>query len=166
MSGDAIPSALSSVAAAVGHPVSLLHVAACESVGRVGEVTALPLPSGADGTAGQTESTARTSTVETVFERLWTCCKLGETTDASRRAEAAADALGKCCRGGAVLSPAGVEQQGAREGHSRRVRRTLEVLFEMAKNQVRTTRGPKRQGRGVGGAGGVILLRGKRGSST
>ncbi|CAM9494930.1 unnamed protein product [Scytosiphon promiscuus] len=45
-SQDALPASLSSVAAAIGHPVSLLHVAACGAVGRVGAAGPLPVRTG------------------------------------------------------------------------------------------------------------------------
>lgn len=72
--------------------------------------------------------------MQAVFERLWAACRLGETTDASRRTEAAAEALGRCCRGegGVGTSHSG----GKDEEASARVRKTLRVLFDMAKNQV------------------------------
>lgn len=145
LSQDALPSALSSVAAAIGHPVSLLHVAACGAVGRVGAVGPLPVCSTAAGTpaaavvAGGSGSGGEgirvTETVQAVFERLWAACRLAETTDASRRTEAAAEALGRCCRGEGgvgIFSGGG----GKSEEASARVRKTLRVLFDMAKNQV------------------------------
>ena len=148
LSDDALPSALSSVVAAIGHPVSLVHGAACGAIGRVGAVGPLPLPSARhEATTAATVASGpkshpqggddRVSTVQKVFEQLWKACKLGETTDASRRAEAAAEALGRCCRGARRGIVEG-EGQGA-EGKwvSARVRKTLEVLFDMAKNQVR-----------------------------
>lgn len=163
LSDDALPSALSSVAAAIGHPVSLLHVAACDAIGRVGAAGPLPLRSEAaaaaggdlDASEGGTAMVAtvaavpvtpaasfagaaeedRVTTVQAVFAQLWTSCKLGETTDASRRAEAAAEALGRCCRGEGSVGRGGVEGVGG-EAASARVRKTLLVLFEMAKNQV------------------------------
>lgn len=127
LSEDALPAALSSVAAAIGHPVSLLHVAACGAVGRVGAAGPLPVRSGQSATT----TTTTTTTVQAVFERLWAACTLGETTDASRRTEAAAEALGRCCRGEG-------DAGGGKEGqeYSARVRKTLRVLFDMAKNQV------------------------------
>lgn len=150
LSGDALPAALSSVAAAIGHPVSLLHVAACGAVGRVGAAGPLPVRSSAAAAAvvppaivgGGDDSTAvaataAPTTVQAVFERLWAACKLGETTDASRRTEAAAEALGKCCRGDGVGRGGVVGGGSEKEESSARVRKTLRVLFDMAKNQVR-----------------------------
>lgn len=140
LSADALPSALSFVTAAIGHPVSLLHVAACVAVGRVGAVGPLPVrsaspaavaaeaSSGGGGDGGGAEDGRGTASVEAVFERLWAACTLGETSDASRRTEAAAEALGRCCRG----DGGGAEDEKA----SARVRKTLRVLFDMAKNQV------------------------------
>lgn len=147
LSLDALPSALSSVVDAIDHPVSLLHAAACEAIGRVGAARPLPLPSvehGASVAAASSEITPhaqnggdRVTTVQRVFEKLWTACRLGETTDASRRAEAAAEAVGRCCRGARY----GLIDEGERSGVegervSARVRKTLRVLFDMAKNQV------------------------------
>ena len=160
LSDDALPSALSSVAAAIGHPVSLLHVAACDAIGRVGAAGPLPLRSEGAAT-GENLDTAveggavvvttvaatatttvvgaagegRVTTVQAVFAQLWAACRLGETTDASRRAEAAAEALGMCCRGEGSVGRDGVEGPIG-ETASARVRKTLVVLFEMAKNQV------------------------------
>lgn len=140
LSGDAIPMALSSVAATIGHPVSLLHVAACSAIGRVGAEASLPLPSSVgDGNPTSRSGEERVSTIAAVFERLWTACKLGETTDASRRAEAAAEALGSCCRGSGkreAESGASDSETTAEKERSMRVRKTLKVLFDMAKNQV------------------------------
>lgn len=143
LSDDALPSALASVAAAIGHSVSLLHVAACGAVGRVGAPGPLPVRRAIDNMVAGTENAVGTggddsvTTVQAVFERLWTACKLGETSDASRRAEASAEALGRCCRGSgrAFVEPngGGAGERGAR---SARVRKTLLVLSEMAKNQV------------------------------
>lgn len=143
LSRDTLPSALASVAIAIGHPVSLLHVAACGAVGRVGSMGPLPVCSTATGTPGTAvaagssgsggEGARVTATsVQAVFERLWAACRLGETTDASRRTEAAAEALGKCCRGERSVGGGG----GKEEEASARVRKTLRVLFDMAKNQV------------------------------
>ena len=141
LSDDALPSALSSVAAAIGHPVSLLHVAACDAIGRIGAARPLPLrsdvPAAAAAAAAAISAPSvvgaagedRVTTVQAVFAKLWTACRLGETTDASRRAEAAAEALGRCCRGEGVEGASG-------ETASARLRKTLVVLFEMAKNQV------------------------------
>lgn len=147
LSVDALPSALSSVVDAIDHPVSLLHGAACEAVGRVGAAGPLPLPlveHEATVTAASSGITAhaqnggdRVNTVQRVFEKLWTACRLGETTDASRRAEAAAEAVGRCCRG--ARYGLGDEGEGSGEEGERvsaRVRKTLRVLFDMAKNQV------------------------------
>lgn len=143
LSDDALPSALSSVAAAISHSVSMLHVAACGAVGRVGAAGPLPVRRAIDNVVAGTENAAgpggddSVTTVQAIFERLWTACKLGETSDASRRAEASAEALGKCCRGS---GRAFVECKGVRAGEmeavSARVRKTLLVLSEMAKNQV------------------------------
>ncbi|CAM9848142.1 unnamed protein product, partial [Ectocarpus fasciculatus] len=147
LSGDALPAALSSVAAAIGHPVSLLHVAACGAVGRVGAAGPLPVRSSAAAAAvvppaiagggddGSVAATAAPTTVQAVFERLWAACKLGETTDASRRTEAAAEALGRCCRGDGVGRGGVVGGGSEKEESSARVRKTLRVLFDMAKNQ-------------------------------
>eukprot|EP00752_Nemacystus_decipiens_P016287 g14566.t1 len=83
------------------------------------------------GTYGEGGEDGRGITsVEAVFERLWAACALGETSDASRRTEAAAEALGRCCRGDGG-SGDGEED----EKTSARVRKTLRVLFDMAKNQ-------------------------------
>lgn len=145
LSQDALPSALSSLAAAIGHPVSLLHVAACGAVGRVGALGPLPVYSTAAGSSATTiaaggsgsgEDSRVTATVQAVFERLWAACRLGETTDASRRTEAAAEALGKCCRGEGGVGASSGGKKG--EEASARVRKTLQVLFDMAKNQVCT----------------------------
>lgn len=92
--------------------------------------------------AGQREGRGRGATVHAVFERLWAACKLGETTDASRRAEAAAEALGRCCRGarhvdGDNANGREMRARSDRKGSSARIRKTLLVLFEMAKNRVR-----------------------------
>ncbi|CAM9194550.1 unnamed protein product, partial [Ectocarpus sp. 6 AP-2014] len=152
LSGDALPAALSSVAAAIGHPVSLLHVAACGAVGRVGAAGPLPVRSSAAAAAAVVKpalvgggddssvaaAAAAPTTVQAVFERLWAACKLGETTDASRRTEAAAEALGRCCRGigvGRADAAGGGGGGGEKEESSARVRKTLRVLFDMAKNQ-------------------------------
>lgn len=160
LSDDALPSVLSAVAAAIGHPVSLLHIAACDAIGRVGAAGALPLRSAAAGknldtsqggvaaavaTAAVVATPAasivgaagedRATTVQAVFAQLWDACKLGETTDASRRAEAAAEALGRCCRGEGSVGREGIEGASI-ETASSRLRKTLLVLFEMAKNQV------------------------------
>lgn len=166
LSDDALPSALSSVAAAIGHPVSLLHVAACDAIGRVGAAGPLPLRSGvaaanldsSEGGAAVVATAAaaaaavataaaptasvigaagegRVTTVQAVFAQLWAACRLGETTDASRRAEAAAEALGRCCRGEGSMGHEGAVGASG-ETASARVRKTLAVLFEMAKNQV------------------------------
>lgn len=152
LSADTLPMTLSSVVAVIGHPVSLLHVAACHAIGRVGAVGALSLPSGA---ADDGKSTSRTgvggdggalgdgrfTTVAEVFERLWTACKLGETTDASRRAEAAAESLGKLClgarRGTVEDEKAGTVTKMAHKESSTRLRKTLTVMFDLAKSQVR-----------------------------
>lgn len=148
LSADALPAALSSVAAAIGHPVSLLHVAACGAVGRVGAAGPLPVRSSAAAAAvvppaivgggddSNVAAAAAPTTVQAVFERMWAACKLGETTDASRRTEAAAEALGRCCRGNGV-GRADAGGGGGEKEPSARVRKTLRVLFDMAKNQVR-----------------------------
>lgn len=142
LSEDAIPVALSSVTAAIAHPVSLLHVAACGAVGRVGAASALPLADAVDGAPAPEPSMGngedKVTTVAAVFERLWAACKLGETTDASRRAEAAAEALGRCCRGALVrvATNGATTEKDVQYADSTRVRKTLRVLFDMAKNQV------------------------------
>lgn len=150
LSEDALPASLSAIAAAIGHPVSLLHVAACGAVGRVGAAGPLPVRSGQSAAAAAARAPS-TTTVQAVFERLWAACTLGETTDASRRTEAAAEALGRCCRG----EGAGAGGGGGGGDYSARVRKTLRVLFDMAKNQVsRGQEGPQRGERGrAGGAG-------------
>jgi hypothetical protein len=76
------PSALMSLTGLISHPVSLIHEAACAALGDVGELAALPLPY-----------------KEQLFSRLQSACVLGETEDASRRAEGAVDALGRICQG-------------------------------------------------------------------
>lgn len=154
LSEDALPSALSFVAAAIGHPVSLLHVAACGAIGRVGAVGPLPVRSTDDRDINGTEGGGRTAaamaetaasgeggedritTVQAVFERLWAACRPGETTDASRRAEAAADALGRCCRGGGRGIVEEARTTGNGKAFAARVCKSLSVLFDMAKNQV------------------------------
>ncbi len=144
LSEDALPASLSAVASAIGHPVSLLHVAACGAVGRVGAAGPLPVRSGppavaaaagGGGGGGGGEEGRPIATVQAVFERLWDACKLGETTDASRRTEAAAEALGRCCRGEGGLGVRRRASEGVEEA-SARVRKTLRALFDMAKNQV------------------------------
>lgn len=152
LSRDAIPEALSCVASAVGHPVTLLHLAACAAVGRVGALCSLPMQSRGIAEAGGStgadlEGTCtsggggRKGSDVAIFERLWAACKLGETGDASRRAEAAVEAVGRCCRGIRRRLGADADDQRSNgpidDGASVIVRYTLGVLLDLAETQVR-----------------------------
>ncbi|CAN0052379.1 unnamed protein product, partial [Discosporangium mesarthrocarpum] len=137
LAGDAIPAALACVASAVGHPVSLLHTAACTALGRPGMALPLPLPP-PQPLAAASSSTTRGSvfTEAEVFRRLWDVCRVGETAESNRRAEASAEALGRLCIGAAM---ADFDKEGWRKARGTRGsavrRKTLEVLFSMGKAQ-------------------------------
>eukprot|EP00953_Heterococcus_sp_UTEX-ZZ885_P034921 18063-Heterococcus_DN1.PRE.2 len=136
LQSDVVPRAMSAVTALVGHPVTLLHTSACTAVGRIGAVTALPLPLATATTiSAATDSTTATDTVMTLqaaFERLWSVCKVdGVIQDAGKRAESAVEAAGNACRGVALTTA----DSASLELSSQLRVTTLDKLFALASTQ-------------------------------
>jgi hypothetical protein len=135
LQSDVVPRAMSAVTALVGHPVTLLHTSACTAVGRIGAVTALPLPLTTATTSSAATNGAATDTVMTLqaaFERLWSVCKVdGVIQDAGKRAESAVEAAGNACRGVALTTADSVSL----ELSSQLRVTTLDKLFALASTQ-------------------------------
>jgi hypothetical protein len=132
LQSDVVPRAMSAVTALVGHPVTLLHTSACTAVGRVGAVTALPLPLAATSSATTDATTADTVvTLQAAFERLWSVCKIdGVIQDAGKRAETAVEAAGNACKGVSLTTTSVSLELSSQQRVT-----TLDKLFALASTQ-------------------------------
>ncbi|KAG5179440.1 proteasome stabiliser-domain-containing protein [Tribonema minus] len=137
LAADSLAQCASAAARLVGHPVTLLHLAACAALGRAGAAAPLPLPLPLPGGPRRGGGSADALLpLAAAFDRLRAACAVdAQTQDAGARAAGAADALGLACLGlGLDIGGGGGVRPDAAEA-SRLRAAALDALLALARVQ-------------------------------